>query len=86
MNRLNNPCQQSTRTTEATKVNANKEQLYDLDGNRHRRNTNINQFSSLFESENEEGTKCRTKPNTPTMELSEDEEEDKNKGEKNEDN
>ena len=37
------------------------EQLYDLDGNRNVRNTNINHFAPLFESVYKEGTKPRIK-------------------------
>ena len=57
------------------------EQLYESDGSRHGRNTNINQFSLLFESNDEEGTKSMTKPKKiPVVVLSEDEDEDKKKG------
>ena len=59
------------------------EQLDESDGNEHGRNTNINHFSLLFESDDEEGNNLRTKPNkTPVIVLSEYEDEDKNKGEK----
>ena len=63
------------------KVNTIIEQLDELDGNEHRRNTNINHFAPLFESHNEEGTEPGTKPNnTPIIVLIEDEEKDQNKG------
>ena len=76
-NYLNKPPQQSSRNTEATKVNAIMEKLDNSDGNRHRSNTNINHFIPLFESDNEEGTKPRTKPkNTPGILLSEYKEEE----------
>ena len=58
-------------------------QLYESDGNRHRSKTNINHFVPLFESDNKEGTKYRTKPNNPTIVLSEYEEGRRNKGDQN---
>ena len=57
---------------EAMKVNAIMEQLDDSDGNVHRGNTNINYFVPLLESYDEEGTKHKTKYNTPTIVPSED--------------
>ena len=57
------------------------EQLDDSDGNGHRRNTNINHFAQLFESDNGEVTNNRTKPKTTTIVVSKDEEEEKNKRE-----
>ena len=53
--------QQSYHNTKATGVNTIMEKLDDSDGNRHGRNTNINHFSLLFESYDEEGTKSRKK-------------------------
>ena len=78
--------QKSSQKTEATKVNAITKQLDDLDGNGHGRKTNINQFTPLFESDNEEGTAHRTKTKNPIIVLSEDEEGIKNKGWKNKGN
>ena len=48
--------------------------------NEHGRKTNINHFAPIFESDNEEGTKHRTKPKTTIVVLSEYEEGSKNKG------
>ena len=42
------------------KFNAIMDQLDDLDENGHGRNTKINNFEPLFESDNEEGTKFKT--------------------------
>ena len=42
-------------------------------GNGHGRNTNINQFAPLFELDDKEGTKQRTKPKAPIIVLSVDE-------------
>ena len=59
------------------------QQLKNSDANGHRRKTNINHSEPIFESDNEEGTKHRTKPKTSIILLSEDEEEKKgehNKG------
>ena len=42
------------------------EQLDELDRNGYRRENNINHFVQLYESEDEEVTKQRTKPNTPS--------------------
>ena len=77
----NNHPQQSSHNTEATGVNNIMEKLDNSDQNWHGRNTNINQFSLLFESNDEEGTKSMTKPKKiPVVVLSEDEDEDKKKG------
>ena len=47
------------------------EQLNDEDGNGHGRKININHFTPIFKSDNEEGTKHRKKPKTPIIVLSE---------------
>ena len=60
------------------------DQLDDSQGNGYRRNTKISHLVPLFKSYYKEETKYRTKPKTPTIALSEDEEQDKNKGEQNE--
>ena len=46
------------------------EQLDELDGKGHRKENNTNHLAQLYESEDEEGTKHRTKPNTPSIVLS----------------
>ena len=69
---------------ETMKVYAIMEQLDDYYGNVHRGNTNINYFVPLLESYYEEVTNHKTKYNTPTIVLSEDQEEDQKKGEQNE--
>ena len=61
------------------------EQLYKLDGNRYLSKNNINHLVPLYESDDEEGTKHRTKLKTAIIVLSEEEkgrkkEEDQNKG------
>ena len=80
------PHQKSPQKTGAMKVNATTEQLGGLDGNGHVHNNNTNHFTPLIESNDEEGTQNRTKPNTTIILLSEEGGEDKNKGEQNEDN
>ena len=81
LKRPKKPHQQSAWKTEAIKANAIMKQLDYLDGNLNGSNTNINQFVPPVESYNEGGTKHRTKPKSPIIVLSEDYEEDKNKGE-----
>ena len=77
------PPQKSPQKTESIKVNSIMEQLDEIDENWNRSNTNMNNFTRLFESNDEEGTKTMTKTkNTPIIVLSEDEDEEKNKGEK----
>ena len=56
--------QQSSRKTEAKKVNATMEQLDELDGNGHRMRNNINHFAPLYESYDKEGTHHGKKPRT----------------------
>ena len=58
----------------------------DPEGNGHCRNNNINNFAPLYESDDEEGTKHRTKPKTLIMLLSEKDEGRKNKGGQNKSN
>ena len=72
--------QQSSEKTETTKVNAVIEQLDELIGNGHGSKTNINHFSPLFESYDEEGTKHRNKTKTPIVVLSYNEERMVNEG------
>ena len=43
--------QQSSRRTEATKVNSDMDQLYESDGNGHRSKNDINNFAPLYESD-----------------------------------
>ena len=62
------------------------EQLDKSDGNIYGRKTNINHFASLFESDNDEGTKNRMTPKTTIILLSEDEEGRKEKGQQNKGN
>ena len=38
-----------------------------MDGNGHRSKNNINHFTPLYKSDDEKGTKHRTKPNTPII-------------------
>ena len=71
---------------EATKVNAIMQQLDESDRNRHNIKTNINHFSSLFESDDEEGNNNMTKPKTQIIVLREQEEGRENKGYKNKGN
>ena len=71
MKRLKKLQQQSSRKTEATKVNAIIEQLDQSDRKRHRRKNNINQFWSLYESDDEKVTQHRTKTKNPRIVLSE---------------
>ena len=47
------------------------EQLDEFDRNKYRRKNNINHFASLFESEDEEGTKHIMKPKIPIVVLKE---------------
>ena len=61
------------------------EKLDESDENGHGRNTKINHIAPIFDYDNEEGTKHRTKPKTPIIVLNENKEEDK-KVEQNEDN
>ena len=49
------------------------DQLDELDKNGHRQKTNINHSTTLFESEDGEGTKYKTKPKTPIIVISENE-------------
>ena len=63
--------QQSYQKTEATKVNAIMEKLDELDGNGHHRKKNINHFTTIYKSDNKEGTQQSTKSNTPIIVLSE---------------
>ena len=86
MKRTKNIKQQSSRKTEATEVNAIMEQLDELYINVHKRKTNINHFTPLFGSDNEEGTKQRMKPKNPIIVLSEYEEGRKTKSDKNKGN
>ena len=66
---------------EGTKVDAIIDQLDDLYGNRHERNTNINNFIPLLKSENEEATELSTKHKKNTViVLSKYEYKDDNKG------
>ena len=62
---------QSSKKTKATKVNSIMDQLDNLYGNIHERNTNINHFVRLFESDNGKGNRHKTKPKTPIIVLSE---------------
>ena len=65
---------------EATKVNSIIEQLDESDGNGHRCNTNINKFTPLFESYDEEVTNTRKKSKkNPVILLSEYEDKDEKK-------
>ena len=75
--------QQSSRKTEAMKVNAIMEQLDKSDRNGYWRKNNSNNFESLYESYNEKGTNHRTKPNTSIIVISEEENGGKNKGGRN---
>ena len=50
------------------------------DGKRYRIKNNINHFTPLYKSDNEEGTKYRTKNKTPIIVLSEREKGKNNKG------
>ena len=59
------------------------EQLYESDGSRHGRNTNINQFAPIFESENEQVAKHRAKTMTTIIVPSQYQEENEKKGEQN---
>ena len=62
------------------------EKFYNLDVHGHGRNTNINHFAPIFESNNEKGNKTIPKPKkTPVVVLSEDENQDANRGERNKD-
>ena len=56
------------------------------DGNGHRSKTNINNFTPIFESDDEEGTKHSLKPNNPTIVLSEYKERSENKVDQNKGN
>ena len=56
------------------------EKLDKQDGNSHRRKNNINQFTPLYESNNEEGTQYRMKPKTPIIVPGEKDKGRKNKG------
>ena len=67
------PHQKLAEEIKETKFNIIMEQLDDLDENRYECNTNINHFAPIFESDNEEGTKQRTKSKTPIIAKSEDE-------------
>ena len=62
------------------------EQLEKLDGNVYRSKNNINHFAPLYESDNEEGTKRRTKPKTSIIILIKEEKGSKNKGSQNKGN
>ena len=73
--RPKNPHQKSAQKTEAIKANTIMEQSNNSDVNGHGCNTSINHFAPLFESDDEEGTKHRTKFKTPIIVLSEYEEE-----------
>ena len=62
------------------------EQLERSYGNGYQMKTNINDFAPLYESDDDEGTKHRTKPNTPTIVLRKQKKGRKNKGGQNKGN
>ena len=72
--------QQSSCKMEVTKVNSIMEKLDESDGNRIHSKNSINHFSSLYKSEDEEGTKHRKKTNTPNVVISKKEKGNKHKG------
>ena len=55
------------------------EQLENSDGNRSESNNSINIFATIYESDNEEGTKLRTKFQTTIIVISKEENRRKNK-------
>ena len=67
-------------------VNAIMEKLDKSDGNGYQSKNNINNFSPLYESDDEEGTKNRNKTKTPVIVLSEEEKGRINKGGQNKGN